>query len=321
MRAGTAVGHYFRILALVSLLWMPVSILMGRGVSIDATFILLFWVGQGLLRRRERARKIAIAFCGFCVTIAIVLLVQAIVSPIGPAFRMRGGSVTATVAIFESGRFLMFFLPPLVLLLLPSTRLAYRGESASLATSYSWTRVHTAAHVLGAALLIALGLLHEHSIGRTSVSRTLTAMIYGQTAQGVSVVSVFRDEDSNTDLFITSWVLGEHSSAGYEGNSWTPGSGSLGFPGERSPVLLIGPHEIQPLDPRPARYLRGVDSVAEPIKQANILIVRSDGRVIRVQRRISLQTLRIAENAIRGSKDFDEVQQKLETILPPLASR
>jgi hypothetical protein len=49
--------------------------------------------------------------------------------------------------------------------------------------------------------------------------------------------------------------------------------------------------------------------------------VRTDGRIIPVARRVSFTTRTLVERAIRGSADFDDLQRKMESALPPLPGR
>lgn len=309
MNPGVFVGHYFRILAFVSLLALPVSLLMGKGPSIDLSFILLFWVGRGLVQFREKVRKVAVWICGVCVALATGGIVQALISSEGPSLKVQGGVVTTALAVFACGRILLLFLPAYVLLLLPVTRHAYRVHTESEpATDNPWTGRSTAYHVLGAAVLIAFGISSEYSRGKTSISRTSSFLRYGEAAIRCSVLTHFRDETSKTTLFVSSWVLGEHNSTADNGGSARSGAAEL----------RIGPFEVHPPDPRPSHYLRGVDSFPEPLNQANILIVRADGRIIIVPRRVSATTIAQAEKVIEGSKDFDDIQRRIEALLPPL---
>jgi hypothetical protein len=110
-RAWALVGHYFRILAFVSLLKMAATILRGKGLTIDLSFILLFWVGRGLLEGRKRPRIVAIVICSLFLVSAVVTLVQSVIE--NELWKPSWGSPAALqFAIVTCGLFLAILLPP-----------------------------------------------------------------------------------------------------------------------------------------------------------------------------------------------------------------
>ncbi len=49
---------------------------------------------------------------------------------------------------------------------------------------------------------------------------------------------------------------------------------------------------------------------------SNVILVRDDGTVIRLHRRVTLETLEAAKALANGIKDFEELRGRIESLLP-----
>src|SRR5258708_13687653 len=159
-RAAVAVawgigGPYFRILGFVSLLTVVGSFFRDRHLRLDLGFILLFWIGSGLLGGRPWPRRLAVAICA--------LMVAGAVSSIGYSLFVHKGAVlpwgragnSLLYEVVHNAGILLLFLPPLTLLVRPSL---LRLPLAKLAAATSpapghWSATRFTAYVLGALLI------------------------------------------------------------------------------------------------------------------------------------------------------------------------
>src|SRR4030095_11180544 len=100
--------------------------------------------------------------------------------------------------------------------------------------------------------------------------------------------------------FISSWVIGESNNSGLSSADQS---------------IRIGNRTIRP-NIHPHRYLKLLETPSEPADLPNVVVIRADGRVVPIRRRVTLATYGPALTAIVASRDFDDLQKKLEATLP-----
>jgi hypothetical protein len=293
-RGWILVAHYFRVLAFASILAVIASLIQGRGLAIDFSFILLFWIGNGIMQGRKAPRIVAIGICSIMVVGAVVSLGHTLLSS-HPRHSLL-------LEILSCSRHLILFLPPLTLLLRPTLL-----GSAESPTGSSGQQ--NGMYVLAALLLGTVSMGLELSTGKIDLQTSTTGGLgFGEKRRGVSIVTTAQEDPgraplfgSRGPLFISSWIIGESDSTGV---TYDPRS------------ITIGNRQVRPPDVPTLSYVQWLEAPPEPLEQPNILIVRPDGSVIPVRRRVTIKTLPAAEAAIRGCRDFDELQRKLEALLP-----
>jgi hypothetical protein len=89
--------------------------------------------------------------------------------------------------------------------------------------------------------------------------------------------------------------------------------------GNDSPFALVGTTKVRLPDVATGHYVRFLEFPVEPVSQPNIVLVRADGKVIRLHRRVTLKTLAQAEAALTGAEDITEIQRRLEQLLQPVS--
>jgi hypothetical protein len=298
-RAWVLAGHYFRVLALFSILHTISLLLREARLSLDLTFILLFWIGRGLLEGKRWSRIVALVICSLMTVLPVVSLGYSI----HLVRQQAWGSVAALQSTVVSDGIL------LALLVFPLTMLLrQRNESIETASDNpaDWTRGRTLRY-LGAALLLgALIGVVDLQRGQVSLSTSTAVIAYGDGKTASTVVTYATENPTAASLFVSSWVIGESDTSGVSSSG-------------RERTLTIGNRKVDPQDVPRVSYLKFAGLPPEPASQPNILLVRADGRIIPIQRRITLQTLGVVERGLRGSADFDEMQRRIEALLPPLA--
>jgi hypothetical protein len=295
-RAWVLVGHYFRVLAIASLLGIIASLIRGKGLRLDFSFIFLFWIATGLMEGRKAPRIVAILIFAAFVATAIFSL--------GYTAFSTAPSNSMAWETLSSAMYLFLFLPPLTLLLRPSL-VKSPDDDADPGKPGRPIGVYLIAALFVGTLPTALDL----ATVRISYGSTSGGFAYGENKMGVAITTTVEANPavgSSKALFLSYWVIGEsNSSRSFMGNS---DHSSLWVEIENRTVIYP---KVFPL-----RYVNGLESVREPLDQPNVFIVRADGRVIPLQRRVSNQSLPVADQAIRGCRDFDEIQRKLESLLP-----
>ena len=292
-RAWVLVGHYFRVLALTSILGMAASIERGRGLRLDFSFLLLFWIAKGVTEGRKAPRMIAILICA-------VFVVNAVASLGYTAFAAAPRNSLRWETLF-CAIYLLLFLPPLTLLLRPSLL----GTPDPPDADPGKPRPPFWSYLVAALLVGALPAGLELSTGRITQQSSTTSFRYGEGKGGMAVLTTAVAEPAigpSKPLFHSVWVIGETTTAGT--------SSFLGY------SITVGDRTVIHPKVAPLRYLDRLESVSEPADQPNVLIVRADGRVIPLQRRVTFKTLPAAQRAFFECRDFDEIQRKLESLLP-----
>lgn len=290
-RGWILVAHYFRVLAIASILAIVASLIQQRGFVLDLGFIFLFWIGNGLMEGRKAPRIVAIVICA-------VMVVGAVVS-LGHTLLADHPRHSLLLEILLCSRHLILFLPPLTLLLRPTL----------LGTAESPTGRPVGTYVLAALFLGTLSMGLELSTGQIELQTSTTGGLdFGERNRGVSIVTTAQENPgraplfgSRGPLFISSWIVGESDSTGLSQNPRT---------------ITIGNRQIRPPDVPTLRYVQWLESPPEPVHQPNILIVRPDGSVVSLRRRVAINTLPAAQGTLRGCRDLDELQRKLESLLP-----
>lgn len=127
---GRFVGRYLQVLAALTVLGMVIS-LFGGTVSIDVTFILLFWAGAALVRHSALARRLVILASTLVIGAALGMLLIAGRIPLDDVgVRVLGIPVAepsvGLVALFGC-MLLLTAAVPLVLLLTPQARREFRA--------------------------------------------------------------------------------------------------------------------------------------------------------------------------------------------------
>jgi len=301
MRFGRLAGHYFLLAGTASILGMIASPFLQGSLRIDLGFLLSFWVGFGLLRGREGFRKGALVFLGLGVLVALGFLVWLILAK--PLVTGSGSEArTPLLAALYAGIVLVLLLPPVVLLLLPSTREWFRRPRESSEVGYSPSKHAIAVYVVASAALIAGGFALESSTRIAAPSGVSTSFEYGEKRIGVAAAGWMEDEASRRRLYV-SWVaFGESNSVGRssEGNDLRFGSYAVPVP-EMKKVRYIG------------------SPPQEPATAANVFLVRGNGEVIKLRRRIVAENVETVIGLAQGVRDFDQLKERLESQLPAAA--
>jgi hypothetical protein len=208
------------------------------------------------------------------------------------------GSLAALqFAAVSSGLLLMLFVFPLILLLRPSP-----SEEEPDAV---WTGGRAGRYFLGALLLGALAAVVDLQEGRVSLLSSTTVIEYGDGKVASSITTYASDDPAGAPSFVSSWVIGDSSTSGTSSG--------------REHTITIGNQRVDPPDVPQVPYLKQLGLPAEPKSQPNILIVRADGRTIRIARRLTLLNQVSIQRGLRGCADFDEMQRRIEALLPPLS--
>lgn len=298
------VGHYFRILGFVSILTVLASLIRGKGLNLSLGIILLFWIGGGLLEGRAWPRRIALGICSLYVVLSTSFLTYSQMSHLGWIGSWSGSRNTLLYGLTDCALTLLLFLPPLALLLWPSV-IPPRSDVKSPGTGdpRHWSDHRVIAYALGALLLAAVSGGREFMTGTLSLSDSLSDGF--RTPRGAwigSVITTATTEEAGPG-FVSSWVLGEPK-----------GMRRC----EDSRFLLVGTTTVRLPGIMPGHYVRFVEFPAEPESQPNIVLVRLDGEVIRLRRRVTLKILASVEAALTGAEDVAEIQRRIEQLLPPV---
>jgi hypothetical protein len=298
MNTGRAAGHFFNALGVVTLLWMIAGPISGNSLTIDFTFILHFWIGMGLLKGRSGARKGALFVASLFVLFSIGYGVSLLWAT-GPVSGGGGrGLRTPLLASFHAAVLLILFMTPLVLLLLPATRRWFADMKLSPPPPYPLTRKVVASYVIASMAFIGGGIALDRSTRLAEPSGYSTSFTYGGDKLGVVAAGWMEDEATKRPLFVSWLVFAETNTYGSERD------GHLSFGGILFPVS----------DTQPVRYL--VSPPSDKGRSGNVALIRKDGTVTRLARRVTHAQLELACEAAKGSRDFDDLQGRLEAMLP-----
>jgi len=303
-RAWALVGHYFRVLALVSLLQVLSSLVRGKGLKLDFGFILLLWLGTGLIQGRVWPRRISLSICGL---LTIGSLVQTLSSrcafwgyPPPWAYEINSMLFDLTQAFL----FLVLVLPPMLLLVRPSLIRESRSTEDPL-RSPGWSADRLKLYLFVALVLCGMDAGRDLLTGTITLSRQTTSLPDDAHAPRMQVLTRAEVEDSGNSTFVSSWVIAETREVGT----------SSGEP----EVVSLGKISVHPPDVRPGHYVKYFETPSEPLQQPNILLVRSDGTWIPVRRRVTVATLKAVRALARDPEDLDGVRRALELALPPVS--
>jgi hypothetical protein len=296
MRTARLAGHYFNVLGTASILGMISGPILSDSLRIDLTFILFFWVGMGILDGRPWSRKVALIFTliGLLITAGLMASLPWLPSPMTGARRELS---TPLLAFIHGGIILLLTLPPFVLLLLPGTRRWFAEPREAPPTRVLTPRV-IALYVLAACVPIAGGVALERLTRTVKPSGYCGSFGYGEGKTGMAAVQWMEDETTGRRLHI-SWL------AFAESNSY-------GSP--RDGYVTFGPHRISVPEDKPVRYLFTPPKFEHFV--GNVLLVREDGTVIRLSTRLPPEQLEAAREAAHGVRDFEELRERLESLLP-----
>jgi len=302
MRTARLAGHYFNVLGAATVLGMIAGPIFEDSLHIDLTFILYIWVGMGLLDGRPWSRKVAIVLTSLGVLFVAGYLVSLLWAT-GPVTGARSELRTPLLASIHGGIILLLLLPPLILLLLPGTRRWFAEQRFGPPTPYLLKTPVIAVYLLAACVPIAAGIALERSPGTLMPSSSCGTFTYGERKTGIVAEGWLEDEATGRPLYITWLVFAE--------------SNSYGSP--REGHILFGPHRIAVPESKPVRYLFSPPHLEAP--GGNVLLVREDGTVTRLARRVTPGQLESAQDAAHGVPDFDELRERLESLLPTVAKK
>jgi len=300
--AWAIVGHTFRILAFVSFLTVVGSFIRDRNVRLDLGFILLFWIGNGLLEGRPWPWRLAVAICTLMVAGAISSIGYSVFAHQGAAHSWGRAGNSLLYEFVHNAGILLIFLPPLTLLVRPSLLRTPVAEPDA-ATSHDpghWSAPRFTAYVLGALLIGGLYAGDELMTGSVLLSRSSGAISSGASTLNTEVLSTASTAEAGP-LFISSWVLGETNAVSLQSDSST---------------FSMCSTKVSPPDVRPGRYMRYLEFPGEPIDEPNMLLVRADGRILPIQRRVTLKSLPLVHAEIARAQDMAEIQRQIEALLP-----
>lgn len=296
---GTArlAGHYFNVLGTTVVLWMIVDPILNDSLVIDLSFILYFWVGMGLLDGRPWSRKVALILTTLGVLICAGYLISLLWAT-GPVTGARSALRTPLLASVYGGFILLLLLPPWVLLLVSGTRrwFAEQREAAPIRTLLTHRVI--ALYVLAACVPIAGGVALERATRTLKPSSSCGGITYGEGKIGFTAAGWMEEEASGRALCVSWLAFAEADSYG------SPRDGYITF----------GTHRIPVPEDKPVRYLFSPPNLEE--SHANVLIVRKDGTVIRLARRVTAGQLQSAQDAAHGARDFEQLRERLESLLP-----
>jgi hypothetical protein len=303
-RAWIVVGHYFRILALVSLLTVPAGLFQKHGIQVDLTFIFLFWIGRGLFEGRKGPWRFAVGACGLILFASLGGMVMNLAFP-----SLGWDSVSLTTdsrlyAVVQTGLTVLFILPPLLLLLKPSLIREESGEDPANSDPRLWTAERIRTYLLGALLLGALIGGQQIMTGKLALQRSMTSLPMKSGAMGMMVVSVVQEEGGTKPRFVSSLAYGESPQGGMS-----------------NLLVTLGSTQVRLPDARVGRYLRILESPGEPVEEPNILLVKADGTILRVNRRVTLQSLKAVESLVPKAADLDDLKVRIEELLSAHAQK
>ncbi len=272
----------------------------GPGFRLDFTFLLFVWAGGGLIRGKEGFRKGVGFFLGLYAVLAFVgLLLTAAV----PGFSESVLSATPDLAGLQLALLLVTTAPPFLLLRATPTRIAYRSGRGADFPEPPGTPLRKIYYLLAPCVLAGIPAWIDLTADRAVFGASTTFSTSISSGMPRVSVTVHRETQKNsTPLYLAAWILGDQAQA-----SGRSGDGSTVYVGDAA-VKIPGIPSI--------RFL--LRPPAEPLQQANILLVDADGRVTRVDRRVTVATLARAEQAVRGVTEFAEIRERLERALPPL---
>jgi hypothetical protein len=296
-RAWRVVGHYFRVLALVSILTVLSSLIRGNGINVDVTFTLFFWLGTGLLMGRANARRVAIGFCVFALAGSLAMMVAIRTLPKHGFSGIAETGDTPLFSLVQALGITTVLLPPLLLLLKPSLLRELPPDPANSVEPQRWTAERFRGYLLG-----GLFAGQELMTGKTTLERSCIGRTIGSNHWVMSVVTEVREKGNPAPLFISSWVLGDGNTMGNVVSS--------------SPVMTFGSITVTAPDHRAGRYVRFLEHPVEPVDQPNILLVKSDGTILKVRRRLTLANQSSFEKALSSAADLDAVKALLEQSPP-----
>jgi hypothetical protein len=303
-RAWVLVGHYFRVLALVSLLQVLSSLLRGKGVNLDFGFILLLWLGTGLIEGRAWPRRICLAICGLLTMGALVKTLSSRFASWGSPPPWAHEINSMFFDVLQAVVFLVLALPPLILLLRPSLIRESMDPEDPL-RSPRWSADRFKLYLLGALVIGGMGAGRDLLTGTLTLTRQTAAFSDGAHEPRMEVLTRAKMEDSGNPDFISSWVLSDI-------REFSSTSGESG-------IVSFGRIQARPPDVRPGHFVKYLETRLEPLEQPNILLIRSDGTLIPVRRRVTLATLNAVTASARGSVDLDGIRDALELALPPVS--
>jgi len=293
MKAWIVAGHYFRILAISSLLTTAFAIFREGRLVLDFSFIFLFSIATGVMTGRKGSRTAAVVICSLLVASFLFGSAYSFLTEDARQALWRPRT-TNHLWILGCVRFLALALLPLTLLLRPQMMGTVEEEEAVEAAR--WTRAKFAGYLFVALLLGGVSTAMTGAAGQIKLWTTSTYFTCGK-QMVVGVVTQAR-ADGATPLFISSWVIGESNSSGSSDGA-----------------IVIGNRAVRP-DIHPHKYLKLMETPAEPADLPNVLLIRADGRLVPLPRRVTLATYGPALTAIMAAKDFDDLQNKLEAALP-----
>ena len=276
---------------------MIVDPILNDSLRIDLTFILYFWIGVGLLDGRNGRRKLAIVLTSLSVLLVVGYLIYLIWAT-GPVPGRGRELQTPLLASVYGAVLLVLLLPPLILLLLPGTRRWFAEMRETPPPRYLLTRREIALYVLAACVPIAGAVALERGARTADPHSSAMTFGYGERKLGFAAAGCMKDKESGQTLWVSWLAFAEATS--HE----TPQDGHVTF----------GPHRVPVPGEKPIRYLFTPPNDEE--SKGNVLIVREDGRVIRLARRVSPDRLESAREAAQGVRDFEELQKRLEVLLP-----
>lgn len=295
MGTGRLAGHYFMMLGTFVVLGMIVTPILKDSLRIDLTFILHFWIGIGLLNARSGRRKLALVLNSLGILFCAVFLVRLIwvTGPVGSGRELTD----PLLAAFTCGVIVVLLVPPLVLLLLPGTRRWFAEHRDSPPPRYALTGRVIALYVLAACGPIAGSIAIERSTRTLKPSSSCGTISYGERKSGFWAAEWMEDKATGRPLYVSWLAFAEANSCG------SPHDGHVTF----------GPHRIAVPELKPVRYLFSPPNLETP--DGNVMLVREDGKVIRLARRVTPDQLESAREAAQGVRDFEELQERLESLL------
>jgi len=297
MGSARLAGHYINMLGTGSVLWMIAGPILGYPLRIDLGFILFFWIGMGLLDGRSGRRKVVLILNSLVALLTAGYLVSLLWAT-GPVSGGQGTLRTPLLASIHAGILLLLFIPPLILLLLPGTRRWFAEQKLGPPTRYSLNRQVIFSYVLAACVPLAGGIALEGATRTAEPSGVSGPFEYGEQRRGIASAQWIEDKTTGRPLCISWLAFAESTSYG------SPHDGHVTF----------GPHRIAVPEAKPVRYLCSPPVFGE--QDGNVLLVREDGKVTRLGRRVPPELLKSALEAGHGVRDFEQLQERLESLLP-----
>ncbi|HLY11581.1 MAG TPA: hypothetical protein VKW04_19930 [Planctomycetota bacterium] len=285
------------------------SFVRDRHWRLDLSFLLLLWIASGLLEGRKGSRRIGLAICALWVLGASASLGYSLVTRHGGRIPWDQSGNSLLYEISHAAGILLLFLPPLTLLLRPSLirSRSEEPEPAEFSDPGHWSTQRLQGYGLGALLIGGLYAGDELMTGSLALNRH-TGQISTEWSVPTMRIECIASTSETGPVFVSSLILGE-SDVIHENFS------------SRAREFTLGSTAVTPPDLRPGHYIRWLEFPQEPVDQPNILIVRANGRILRVQRRVTLKTLGAVEAALAGAKNMEEVQRRIEALLPPVSGR